>query len=150
MNKGLSCWYVTKKWTNLSKGLRNESRNIWNIRSAAAILECSFSTTNGPALPNYPTFGETHPFTTVEGPSILSIVGDLMHTSRNTYVIRRYTSIFAFAYSIFIMEHSLHDFSHTLSIKVINVNATFQTLTITLPIHVWSSISYYFPSIAIN
>ena len=48
------------------------------------------------------------------------------------------------------MEHSLHDISRTLSVKVIKVDATFQTLTITLPIHVWSSISYYFPSIAIN
>ena len=121
----------------------------------------TFGTLDPQQLPNYPTFGEfnlsqsytmgkTHPFSTGEGPSILCIVGDLLHTSRNTYLIHRYTLIFAFAYNIFTMEHSLHDISRTLSVKVIKVDATFQTLTITLPIHVWSSISYYFPSIAIN
>lgn len=121
----------------------------------------TFGTLDPQQLPNYPTLGNStylkatpmgkrHPFSTVEGPSILCIASDLMHTSRNTYVIHRYTLIFAFTYNSFIMEHSLHDISHTLSVKVIKVNATFQTLTITLPIHAWSSISYYFPSIAIN
>ena len=122
----------------------------------------TFGTLDPQQLPNYPTFGEfnlSQSYTYGENTSflcsrragkILCIVGDLMHTSRDTSIIHRYTLIFAFAYNIFIMEHSLHDISHTLSVKVIKVNATFQTLTITLPIHVWSSISYYFPSIAIN
>lgn len=132
---------------HVSKGLRNESWNIWNIRSTAATQLPDFGEFN---LSQSYTMGKTHPFSTGEGPSILCIVGDLLHTSRNTYLIHRYTLIFAFAYNIFTMEHSLHDISRTLSVKVIKVDATFQTLTITLPIHVWSSISYYFPSIAIN
>lgn len=132
---------------HVSKGLRNESWNIWNIRSTAATQLPDFW---GIQLISKLHYGETHSFSTGEGPSILCIVGDLLHTSRNTYLIHRYTLIFAFAYNIFTMEHSLHDISRTLSVKVIKVDATFQTLTITLPIHVWSSISYYFPSIAIN
>lgn len=86
----------------------------------------TFGTLDPQQLPNYPTFGEfnlsqsytmgkTHPFSTGEGPSILCIVGDLMHTSRNTYVIHRYTLIFAFAYNIFIMDYGvLYMISRTL------------------------------------